>query len=88
MRGAAFRSSYYIYKCWWYFFTYRKWSRWILVPANDPYQMAYEIIKLSKDVEKLEEMSVKGKMKATERHNPSNIILQLKECYQNVIRDK
>lgn len=59
-----------------------------MVPANDPYQMAYEIIKLSKDVEKLEEMSVKGKMKATERHNPSNIILQLKECYQNVIRDK
>ena len=58
----------------------------ILVPANDPYQMAYHILSLSKDMPRMKEMSEKGKAKAMERHNPGKILDQLKECYSSILQ--
>lgn len=58
----------------------------VLVPANDPYQMAYQIISLSKDISKMKEMSKRGKAKGMERHNPENILTQLKECYCSILQ--
>ena len=56
----------------------------VLVPANDPYQMAYQIISLSKDISKMKEMSGTSKAKAMERHDSEMIMAQLKECYHTI----
>lgn len=56
-----------------------------LVPANDPWQMAYAIIRLWKDKTMRNQFSVKSQEKARKRHDPNNILMQLMDCYQSVL---
>lgn len=56
----------------------------ILVPANDPWQMAYAIIELAKDKEKMTRFSINSREFALKRHNPNNILSQLLACYRNL----
>lgn len=60
----------------------------ILVPANDPWQMAYNIVALSKDIDRMKTMSAETMHNALSRHNPQNIINQLLSCYDTIISDK
>ena len=57
----------------------------ILVPANDPWQMAYAIIELAKDEKKMKTFSTRSMEKAHSRHNPENIKNQLLQCYNAII---
>jgi glycosyltransferase involved in cell wall biosynthesis len=56
----------------------------VLVPANDPWQMAYAILSLSTDNEKMEYYSKKGMEIARERHSAENIRKQLLNCYETL----
>lgn len=60
----------------------------ILVPANDPWYMAYQIIQLSSDVQKMQEFSVKARGRAMKRHNKQVIIEQLLESYKDLIKKR
>lgn len=60
----------------------------ILVPANDPYQMAYNIVTISKDERKMKTFSENAKLKALERHNPDIIIAQLYDCYNQIKNER
>lgn len=57
----------------------------ILVPANDPWQMADAIIELSNDKSRLLRYSENSKKSALARHNDENIKAQLLECYNSLI---
>lgn len=57
----------------------------ILVPANDPWSMAYEILELYNDSNRMKQLSEKAKLKALFRHNPENIKNQLLDCYYSII---
>lgn len=57
----------------------------IMVPANDPWQMANAIIELTRDKEKMERFSKNGREKALKRHNTENIKKQLFDCYNSII---
>lgn len=56
----------------------------ILVPANDPYRMAYNIIKLSKNVDLLIKFSKNSITRALERHSQSKIANDLYNCYCDI----
>lgn len=58
----------------------------ILVPANDPWQMAYNIISLAKDKQRMQQMSKSTRESALKRHNPENIFKQLMACYTSLIK--
>lgn len=58
----------------------------ILVPSNDPWQMADAIIQLASDVEKMNSFSKYNREIAISRHNDENIKNQLLQCYQALIR--
>ena len=58
----------------------------ILVPANDPWQMASAIISLSGAMSVLSEFSKASRAKALLRHNDENIKNQLLSCYSNVLQ--
>lgn len=60
----------------------------ILVPANDPWQMANEIVTLFTDKSRMEIFSKKARTKALQRHDPNNIFQQLLHCYNSIIVDK
>ena len=61
----------------------------VLIPANDPYRMAFEIAELFADKERMERYSTKGMERAKERHNPQNIARDLLNCYNIIInKDK
>lgn len=61
----------------------------VLIPANDPYRMAFEISELFADKERMERYSTKGMERAKERHNPKNIARDLLNCYNTIInKDK
>ncbi len=60
----------------------------ILVPANDPWQMAYNIITLSKDIDRMKKMSEETMLHSKSRHNPQNIIKQLLNCYCELSSNK
>lgn len=60
----------------------------ILVPANDPYRMVYEIIKLIGDKERMLEYSKNGQSVALERHNTQKIARDLLSCYTEIIKKK
>lgn len=60
----------------------------ILIPANDPYRMAFEIAELFADKERMERYSIKGMERAKKRHNPQNIARDLLNCYNTIIRNK
>ena len=57
----------------------------ILIPANDPWRMASEIIKLSKDELMMVEYGRRSMEHAYKRHNPEKILLDLLKCYKDVI---
>ncbi len=57
----------------------------ILVPANDPFRMAYEILSLYNDKNRMRDYSIKGMARAKERHNPENIAKDLMNCYNTII---
>lgn len=57
----------------------------ILVPANDPFRMAYEILSLYNDKNRMMDYSIKGMARAKERHNPENIARDLMNCYNTII---
>lgn len=56
-----------------------------LIPANDPWQMAYSIINLANNPEKMNEYSKKSIKHARERHNDQNIFNQLFKCYNDIL---
>lgn len=58
----------------------------LLLPANAPYTMAANIIKLSTDVNRQLEFSKATKEKARKRHNPQNILWDLMACYQDILK--
>lgn len=60
----------------------------ILLPANSCYNMAYEIISLSKDKKKQKFYSDNNVVKARERHNPSHILQQLTDTYHTILKGK
>lgn len=57
----------------------------ILIPANEPYILAYNIIKLASDIKKQKYYSENSFLKAHTRHNSSNIISDLLCCYTDII---
>lgn len=57
----------------------------VLVPANDPWQMANAIVELYRDDARQELFSKNAREKAQKRHNPKNILSQLMDCYKKVI---
>ena len=57
----------------------------ILVPANDPWTMAYEIMQLASNKERMKAYSLKSREKALKRHNPDVILQQLLHCYKTLI---
>ena len=59
----------------------------IMVPANDPWQMACAIIELTLDKDKMENFSKNGRNKALARHNTENIKSQLLLCYNEILQN-
>lgn len=57
----------------------------ILVPANDPWQMADAIVELFKDKERMCRYSENSRSYAICRHNDEHIKYQLLECYHNFL---
>lgn len=60
----------------------------ILVPANDPWQMAFAIKNLVCDNEKMKLFSVRAKEKALIRHGHQNILNGLVNCYKTLLEKK
>lgn len=58
----------------------------ILLPANDPWQMANAIIKLSKDNVLQNQFSSNAYAFARKRHSPENILAQLLDCYRSLCK--
>lgn len=58
----------------------------MLVPANDPWQMAFAILKIANNKELARSYSVRGRELALKRHNPQNILNQLKKCYESIYK--
>ncbi len=59
-----------------------------LVPANDPWQMAYSIIKLNEDKDLMKEFSYNSHNMAYKRHSADNIREELLLAYNCVINNK
>lgn len=59
-----------------------------LVPANDPWQMAYSILELWKNKTLQNQFSEQSQKKSHKRHNPEQILNQLMECYQSVLKNE
>ena len=57
----------------------------LLVPANAPFTLASEIIKLSKDIERQKMYSEATRKKARERHKPETILNDLINCYKTLL---
>ena len=57
----------------------------MLVPANDPWQMAYAIINLVNDKERMIAFSNNARQAAETRHNPERIKEQLFNCYNQLL---
>lgn len=58
----------------------------LLVPANAPYELAYQIKILGSDKSLQKSLSEKGGMEAIKRHNKEKIINCLFHAYKNVVR--
>ena len=58
----------------------------IVVPMNDPWTMAYQIISLYNDENKLQTISQNSRKKALERHADDNIKKQLLYCYKDILK--
>lgn len=59
-----------------------------LVPANDPWQMAFAIMSLSKDEKLMKHYSSNSISVSHKRHKFENIAFQLMSCYNNIISIK
>lgn len=59
----------------------------VLVPHNEPHNMAMEIYKLYKSKEKMIYIGSSGRERALKRHNINAIINNLRTIYKNVIED-
>lgn len=59
----------------------------ILIPANDPWQMAYNIITLAKDKERMIQMSLSTREFALKRHSTENILSQLLSSYKSIVEN-
>jgi len=57
----------------------------ILVPSNDPYYLASQIIKLFSDKTEAIRLGIKGRIVAKERHNPTVIINALISIYKILV---
>lgn len=60
----------------------------ILVPANDPYYLAYKIKEVTSNKELAIKLGVKGRETALERHNPKKIVHDLTYIYHQIILNK
>lgn len=59
----------------------------ILVPANDPWQMADAIIQLAVNKKLMQEFSTNSQNLALQRHNDENIKTQLLQCYHAITKE-
>ena len=59
----------------------------IMVPANDPWQMASAIRGLTEDRERMEAFSKASRARALVRHNKNNVLSGLMACYSALIAD-
>ena len=57
----------------------------ILVPANDPWQMAAAIMQLTADSQQLMEYSANARKRARARHSKENVVAQLLACYSSLV---
>jgi len=57
----------------------------LLVPANDPWQMAYAIMRLASNKDLMLRFSENSKKVAAARHNPKNILSQLLNVYNTLL---
>jgi len=57
----------------------------ILVPANDPYQLAYLINDVYRNPSKQKELELKAKSMAVQRHDKDSIVHSLIETYKSII---
>lgn len=60
----------------------------ILIPANDPYQAAYQIYNLYSDIKQNLSMGEEGSKRAHQRHNKSRIVAELLDIYTRIIERK
>lgn len=58
----------------------------ILIPANDPWRLAYEIISLANNDDKMRMISRKAQDVAAKRHDRSVIKSQLMSCYNSILQ--
>ena len=60
----------------------------ILVPANDPWQMAFNIVDLYSDKKRYQQMSERSRIKALHRHSADKLLSELKTCYNDILKEK
>ena len=60
----------------------------ILVPANDPWRMAYEIVSLANNNDKMMFISGNAQAIAAKRHDRTIIMSQLMNCYNSIVQMK
>ena len=60
----------------------------VLVPANDPWTMAYQIFTMLSNEEKLQHYSLESRKRALERHCDEHIKRQLLDCYNILIHEE
>lgn len=58
----------------------------ILLPANDPWQMANSIIQLGKDEKRMKMFSENSYAHSHKRHSTENILSDLLNCYHSVLK--
>lgn len=58
----------------------------VLVPANDPFTMAGEIMKLAADKDRCAALGQASRVRARKRHDPEAIYRTLTDCYRNIIK--
>lgn len=56
----------------------------LLIPSNEPHTLAFEIISLAKDKERMIRYSENTRRRALERHNPKSILRDLRNCYYEI----
>ena len=57
----------------------------VLVPANDPWQMANAIMRLAGDPQRLSCYSANARIRAMARHSKENVVEQLLACYSSLV---
>lgn len=60
----------------------------VLLQDGDPYVLAGTIMQVATNFEKYVSMGAKARIRALQRHNPSNVVNELLNVYNQVINDK